>query len=194
MPSMSRSESWFCRSRPWQVASAGVLGWATQHTPLRGDVLEIGSGSGSMGATLARAHPGARLTLMDYDPAMVAAAQKRVQASGRPVEVRQGNAAKMPFEPARFDTVTSFLMLHHVIDWEAAIGEVARVLKPGGTLIGYDLLDTVAARAVHHADRSPFRLYDRDALARQLHHAGFVSPMIEVSLAGHVARFKASLG
>jgi ubiquinone/menaquinone biosynthesis C-methylase UbiE len=49
-------------------------------------------------------------------------------------------------------------MLHHVIDWPAALDEVARVLRPGGVFVGYDLTNTMLARLIHQADRSPYRL------------------------------------
>jgi hypothetical protein len=48
-------------------------------------------------------------------------------------------------------------MLHHVIDWEAAIGEAVRVVRPGGIVLGYDLLDSAMTRLSHLLDRSEAR-------------------------------------
>ncbi|PZS26418.1 MAG: SAM-dependent methyltransferase, partial [Pseudonocardiales bacterium] len=53
---------------------------------------------------------------------------------------------------ASFDVVVSYLMLHHIGNWEAAVAEAVRVLRPGGRFVGYDLIDTAASRALHHAD------------------------------------------
>ncbi len=48
-------------------------------------------------------------------------------------------------------------MLHHVINWEAAIGEAVRVVRPGGIVLGYDLLDSTTTRLTHWLDRSEAR-------------------------------------
>ncbi len=40
-------------------------------------------------------------------------------------------------------------MLHHVLVWEKALAEAVYVPRPGGLLIGYDLLDTPALRFLH---------------------------------------------
>ncbi len=107
---------------------------------LDGEVLEIGGGSGAMAAELLRKCPDVRLTLTDYDEVMVGTARTRLGEFGERVSVRQADATRLPFADASFDTVVSFIMLHHVIDGEAAVAEAGRVLRPGGRLIGYDLL------------------------------------------------------
>jgi SAM-dependent methyltransferase len=48
------------------------------------------------------------------------------------VEIRNG---RLPFEDSTFDLVTNNQVLEHVEDLEAALGEIRRVLKPGGTLL-----------------------------------------------------------
>lgn len=53
-------------------------------------------------------------------------------------------------------------MLHHVIDWQKALSDMARVLRPGGALIGYDLSQTRLAEWVHVLDRSPYQLIGRE--------------------------------
>jgi spermidine synthase len=55
MPEMVPLEQRFCRSAPWRwFARHVILPWALQGEPLRGDVLEIGAGSGAMAAELLR--------------------------------------------------------------------------------------------------------------------------------------------
>lgn len=73
MPTMSGPEQLFCRSAPWVTWTLKVvLPWALQGVHPEGDVLEIGAGSGSMGAGILDIYPQARLTLTDIDPKMVA--------------------------------------------------------------------------------------------------------------------------
>ena len=112
-------------------------------------MLELGSGSGAMAAGILARHPDVRLTATDYDAAMVALASARLASYGERTSVRQADAASLPFPEQRFDAVLAFLMLHHVGRWEQGLGEAARVLRPNGLLIGYDLLANRATRALH---------------------------------------------
>lgn len=89
---------------------------------------------------------------------MVTAARRRVAHLGARVTVEEADTTALPFDDDSFDTAISLLMLHHVIDWENALGELARVLRPGGRLLGYDLTATRVARTIHLADRSPHQL------------------------------------
>ena len=91
---------------------------------------------------------------------------------------------------ASFDAGLSLLMLHHVIEWEQALAEIARVLRAGGQVIGYDLLDTRAARLLHRLDRSPLRLVtasEFDVVAARL----WLVPCARTIFgAGHLLRFR----
>ena len=94
---------------------------------------------------------------MDLDPHMTQA------AAAPPARIpnaaaKTGDATAMPFPDNSFDSVVSCLMLHHLIDWERAIAEVARVLRPGGIFVGYDLVRTPLASVFHRLDGSPHRL------------------------------------
>lgn len=74
MPAMSRFESDFCRGAGWRAfAGRIVLPWAVQGERI-GEVLEIGAGSGAMAAHLLATRAGLRMTVTDYDEAMVVAA------------------------------------------------------------------------------------------------------------------------
>lgn len=150
MPEMVRIEQAFCRSGDWRwFARHLVLPWALQGEQLNGDVLEIGSGSGAMAAEVLRNFPEVHLTATDYDTSMVTADLGRLEEFGSRATARQADATELPFADATFDYVLSFIMLHHVFDWEHALRESARVLRPGGQLIGYDLLSTLPLRAFH---------------------------------------------
>src|ERR687892_790357 len=155
MPEMSLSEQTFCRSAPWRwFARRIVVPWALQGEQLSGGVLEIGSGSGAMAAEVLRRFSDVRLTATDYDDSMVEAARDRLRDFGDRVDVKQADAAQLPFPDESFDMVLSFIMLHHVIDWEKALAEAVRVLRPGGRLLGFDLLASRPMHFLHHVERS----------------------------------------
>lgn len=194
MPVMSRVERAFCRSAPWQSFTGRVvLPWLLGDTELRGQVLEIGSGPGANAQALLERHGSVQLTATDLDPVMVAAARLRLAPYGRRVAVAEADATDLPFDDDGFDAAVSLLMLHHVIDWRDALVEVARVLRPGGTVVGYDLMDRLTARIVHLADRSPHRLLAPDDLADGLAAAGFTAVEVDTAAGGTVARFRAAV-
>ena len=150
MPVMSRVEQAFCRSAPWRAFTRRtVVPWASRGHILHGEVLELGSGSGAIAADLVDRYPITHLVATDVDPRMVASAGRRLARYVPRVDVRRVDATALPFPDASFDVVASFLMLHHVIDWEQALAEVVRVLRPGGMFVGYDLVDTAPARLLH---------------------------------------------
>ncbi len=188
---MSAVEAAFCRSVPWRaIARRAILPWALHGVELQGEVLELGGGSGAMADSAARSYPSARLTVSDVDPTMVQAATLLLSNLDN-VTVERADMSALPYDKQSFDFVTSFLMLHHVIHWRRGLEEVARVLRPGGTFVGYDLTSTPIARAIHVVDRSPHLLLDPDDLHRQLRETGFVEITVRTSFAGAVARFRA---
>jgi ubiquinone/menaquinone biosynthesis C-methylase UbiE len=113
--------------RPWVCAQA------------HGDVLEVAIGTG---LNLPHYPPGTRLTGVDLSPTMLAAAAKRAADLGVAIELAEAPAERLPYDEDSFDTVICTLSLCSVLDDQAAIAEMHRVLRPGGRLV---LLDHVAA-------------------------------------------------
>jgi ubiquinone/menaquinone biosynthesis C-methylase UbiE len=167
-----------------------VVPWAIGHVELRGEVLEIGSGSGAMAAELLKRFPSIRLTATDVDPTMRAAAARRVARFGDRARVQEADATRLPFGDASFDGVVSFIMLHHVIAREGALAEAARVLRPGGLLAGYDLMRAGPNRLLHHHDGSEHRLATIDALRSRLYELPLADVSVRPGLGGTVARFR----
>ena len=100
------------------------------------DTLEIGLGYGTLGQLLAER--GADYRGLDISPGPVGMMRERLARLGvadGEVRVRQGSALKIPHEDASFDRVFSIGCLHHTGDIEAAVAEVRRVLRPGGTAV-----------------------------------------------------------
>jgi ubiquinone/menaquinone biosynthesis C-methylase UbiE len=107
---------------------------ATRKTLLadaEGRVLEIGGGTG---ANL-RYYDGLdSLVVTEPEPAMLRRLRDRVREQATQAEVVQAPAEDLPFQDASFDTVVSTLVLCGV-DQERSLGEVRRVLRPGGRLL-----------------------------------------------------------
>ena len=190
---MSGAEAVFCRSAPWRgFARRVVLPWVLDEGERLGpEVLEVGGGSGAMAQELLARHPDIRLTLADIDPAMAAAARRRLARFGDRATVTVGDGTRLDFADDSFDTVCSWLMLHHTIDWEGVLAEVARVIRPGGLIVGYDLTDSAPARVVHRLDGSEYRLLRAADLERELARLSSGAPVVERALGGTTMRFRA---
>jgi ubiquinone/menaquinone biosynthesis C-methylase UbiE len=187
---MSRFQSAFCRSAPWRgFARRVVMPWALQGFVPQGDVLEIGAGSGAMAAELLAMHRSVRLTVTDYDHAMVDAAAARLSSFGDRVSARQADATALPFADSRFDVVLSWVMLHHTVEWERALAEAIRVLRPGGQLVGYDLLATAPLRLLHPPGNSDIRVMGLGEFRHAVDALPIDKAAIARSLAGSTVRF-----
>ncbi|MDR3661092.1 MAG: class I SAM-dependent methyltransferase [Mycobacterium sp.] len=186
MPVMSRVERSFCCGAMWRTTTGAVLDMLPADR-LGQQLLEIGSGSGAIAEGLAKAHPGPAITATDLDPVMVNASTRRL--AGNPdVTVESADATRLPFDDDSFDSVVSCLMMHHIIEWEAAVAEIARVLKPGGLFVGYDLTRTPVATVLHHVDRSPFRLLNPDELVGEGERNG-LGIHASTRVLGHMMQF-----
>lgn len=190
MPTMSRVQAAFCRSRPWQaLAGNAVLPWSLQGFEPHGDVLEIGAGSGAMAAELLARYDHPTMTVTDFDQHMVDAESARLAEFGDRVTVRQADATALPFPDGAFDTVLSWVMLHHTVEWEMALAESVRVLRPGGHVVGYDLLSTAPLRLLHRGDGARLRLLRVHELRAVVRELPIDQAVFTPGLAGFVVRF-----
>ena len=154
MPEMSPGFRRLCTSPAYQLV-AGALGtrWVLQGRRPAGTGLEIGGGGGALAGRLLSRFPDLRLVVTDDDPEMVAVARRRLAAFGDRAVVERADATALRFPDGGIDLVLSCGMLHHVGRWPAALAEAVRVLRPGGDLLGYDVLDTGPIRRLHGATR-----------------------------------------
>ncbi|MBA3433615.1 MAG: class I SAM-dependent methyltransferase [Actinobacteria bacterium] len=91
-------------------------------------VLEVGCGEGELVERLER----------DLDAVVVALDQSERMVEltrARGVDARVGDVQQLPFASGSFDVVVAAWMLYHVPDLELALGELSRVLRPGGRLV-----------------------------------------------------------
>ncbi len=106
-----------------------------------GEVLEVGAGTG---ANLPFYGSGVtRLVLSEPDPHMRARLSRKIARDDLPRgEVSEGEAGRLPFDAASFDTVVSTLVLCSVPNLADSLADIRRVLRPGGRLL---FLEHVAA-------------------------------------------------
>jgi ubiquinone/menaquinone biosynthesis C-methylase UbiE len=105
-----------------------------------GSVLEVAIGTGR---NLPFYSAGVQITGIELSPAMLAIARRRACDLGIEADLRDGDAEALPFADNSFDTAVCALSLCTIPDPAQAIAEMARVLKPGGTLL---LLDHIGSR------------------------------------------------
>jgi ubiquinone/menaquinone biosynthesis C-methylase UbiE len=189
---MSRVEKAFCRSAPWRAFTRRlVLPWALQGTRLDGEVLEIGAGSGAMAQELLATEPAITMCVTDFDQAMVSTAVKNLAGFGTRITARQADATALPFGDSSFDTVLSWIMLHHTVAWEEALTEAVRVLRPGGLLLGYDLVGAGPMRWLHQSDDAAHRMIGIDELRAELARLPVVDVSVRPGVGRTVMRFQA---
>ncbi len=99
----------------------------------RGRVLEIGAGTGLN----LRHYPAGLdgLLLSEPDPGMAERLRRTVQRAGSGARVVRAGAQELPLPDASVDTVVSTMVLCTVPDADAALAEIARVLRPDGRLL-----------------------------------------------------------
>jgi SAM-dependent methyltransferase len=105
-----------------QIAFDAVRDAAPEH------VLEAGCGWGEFAARV-RQELGAAVVAVDISPRMVELARERG------VDARVGDVQELPFDDGSFDCAVAMHMLYHPADIDRALSELARVLRPGGTLV-----------------------------------------------------------
>lgn len=120
----------------------------------RGDerALDVGTGAGAL--ALALAPLVGEVTGVDVEPALLARARDRAPANATFVEA---DATALPFEDASFDLAGTMRTLHHVTRPELVVAELARVTRPGGTVLVVDQLapaDPDQAAAVEAFERA----------------------------------------
>ena len=106
-----------------------------------GNVLDIGCGPADVPVRLARAHPTIRITAIDGSAAMLAHAQRTVQASGLQTRISavHGYIPGLPFDEHSFDAVLSKDLLHHLPDPMVLWSEARRLGRHGAATYVMDL-------------------------------------------------------
>ena len=100
------------------------------------DVLDLGSGTGTLALMVKERCPQARVSGVDIDPRILAMARRKATAAGRDVRFGEGSATDPPFAAGSFDRVLTTLVLHHLTTPQkrAALAAARRLLRSGGEL------------------------------------------------------------
>ncbi|MGD8585204.1 MAG: class I SAM-dependent methyltransferase [Chloroflexota bacterium] len=114
-----------------------------------GEAADVGCGPGHLVVELAQRAPGLHLTGIDLSDEMLDKATAKARQTGvaQRVAFRQGDASNLPFEDATLDLVLSTLSLHHWGQPVAVLNEFARVLRPSGVGLIFDLRRDMPAPA-----------------------------------------------
>jgi len=102
-----------------------------------GRVLEVGAGTGFFLINLALGGclDGAELHATDLSEGMLEVCRRNGLEHGLDITTREGDAEALPYEDESFDLVIGHAFIHHLPVPGTAIAEIARVLKPGGTVV-----------------------------------------------------------
>lgn len=96
-------------------------------------VLEVGCGRGVGTQEIFSRFGAHSVYALDVDPDMIARARRRLShLPAERLKVEVGDVTAIQAEDQSFDAVFDFAIIHHVPNWQAAIAEIRRVLKPGG--------------------------------------------------------------
>jgi len=153
-------------------------------------VLEVAAGTGVVTRRMADALPqGVAIVATDLNQAMLDHAA--AVGTARPVQWRQADAMRLPFEDASFDAVVCQFGAMFFPDKAQAFSEARRVLAPGGVFIfsvwdrieDNEIADSVTAalQSVFPEDpprfmaRTPHGYHDRSTIARDLANGGFTA-------------------
>jgi ubiquinone/menaquinone biosynthesis C-methylase UbiE len=140
--------------------------WFEQRRPDEFHVLDIGCGTGTVVSLLASSRWPVRAVGLDYVPSMCAEATRKADAigTGPRAEFVAGDSEHLPFANGSFDVVTCSNSFHHYPHQQTVVGEMRRLLRPGGRLIiidgfrdnviGWFVFDVIITRVekdVYHA-------------------------------------------
>ena len=130
----------------WTGSKIRAMAWVSKYiSPLiasTGRVLEVGCGRGVLLVELARAHVRAKVVGVDACETRLRQARKR--CVGFPnVCLQLASAASLPFPDDSFDLVYSRFAIERLQDKARAVAEIARVCRPGGTVLLRDRIAPV---------------------------------------------------
>jgi 2-polyprenyl-6-hydroxyphenyl methylase/3-demethylubiquinone-9 3-methyltransferase len=123
---------------PWRVPYFQRMLAQLQIDPRGKSALDVGAGGGLLAEEFALM--GFRVTGIDPSEQSIEVAKAHAQQSGLEIEYHVGDGDTLPFLSESFDVAYCCDVLEHIQNWDAVVGEVARILKPGGVFF-YDTIN-----------------------------------------------------
>jgi len=163
-------------------------------------VLDWGCGRGQVAALLAER--GLDVTPLDYREEIANDGFYRLELFPQLAAYLTSDPIKLPFATASFDAVLSCGVLEHVIDPDASLEEIRRVLRPDGAFYVYKLpnrysyverLSKLVGTYYHGKERND-RVYSKTSALELFHRHGFIvreirrANIIPLNITGHVLR------
>jgi SAM-dependent methyltransferase len=147
-------------------------------------LLDLGCGGGRHAFSALRL--GARVVALDTNSSELLKVREIIGAMIDAQEIArseeagavQGNALELPFADDTFDRVVAAEVLEHIPQDESAMRELARVLRPGGTMavtvprFGPEVVNWALSREYHETEGGHVRIYRRSELVDRLRRAG----------------------
>lgn len=142
----------YCAGPEWgRLVRESIIPWITRDIDLGDHLLEVGPGPGLTTDVLREMVP--QVTSVEVDPELAEPLRNRL--AGTNVTVVESDATDLPFDDGIFSAAICLTMLHHVPDaamQDRLVAEMARVVRPGGIVIGSDNLDSPEFRRGHIDD------------------------------------------
>ena len=133
--------------------AAACAGHLLPHLEPGTDLLDLGCGPGSISRGLARAVAPGRMQGVDMEESQIDIARAAAEADGlENARFLAGDVLDLPFGADSFDVVHCHALFMHVPDTRALLGEIRRVLRPGGLLSVRDLVGSASFLETGHGD------------------------------------------
>jgi ubiquinone/menaquinone biosynthesis C-methylase UbiE len=141
-----------------------------------GIALEVGCGRGVGSELILNVFGADNVDAFDLDPHMVTLAQKRLKAYGDKIRLNIGDITDIPTEDNYYDAAFDFGIIHHIPNWQDALREIHRVLKPGGRFYAEEMLEKfithpICQRLFAHPQANRF---NHDQFVKGMEDSGFL--------------------
>ena len=124
----------FGQNRRWRRAMVDAVAAGRP-----GRILDVATGTGAVAIEMVR-RTGASVVGVDLTEAMLRVGARRIDGAGAAAPLVLGRAERLPFDEASFDALTFTYLLRYVDDAQATLSELARVVRPGGTVASLEFL------------------------------------------------------
>ncbi|OPY75436.1 MAG: Phthiotriol/phenolphthiotriol dimycocerosates methyltransferase [Syntrophorhabdus sp. PtaU1.Bin153] len=168
------AERWVVNNPLRTIQQGVIIRWMRRNS-LRADfsrALEVGCGRGSGARIIMREFQPLHMHIMDLDMEMIRRTRRYISPAYRSrICPLVEDLSHLPYRASSFDAVFGFGVLHHIEDWQGALSEIARVLKPGGSYFMEELYPSLYQNFITkwillHPQGNRFRSEDlRKALA-----------------------------